>query len=163
MKVQDIPALNATLNAIATVLMTAGFGCIMLAQRAVDPVQRAAKIRAHRACMLLAGSVSAVFLVGYVTHKILVRGVHTPFGGNGAIAKSITPCCARTSSSRWHRPYLVPAHLPLRGAWQDRAAQGLGALDISHLVLREHHRRARLFLPLSVVAGSGDGFAQCQR
>jgi uncharacterized membrane protein YozB (DUF420 family) len=29
--------------------------------------------------------VSAVFLVGYVSHKILVRGVHTPFGGEGTI------------------------------------------------------------------------------
>gem|GEM_PF-6765613 len=26
-----------------------------------------------------------MFLVGYVTHKALVRGVHTPFGGEGAI------------------------------------------------------------------------------
>jgi putative membrane protein len=30
--------------------------------------------------MLTAGVVSALFLVGYVTHKVLVRGVHTPFG-----------------------------------------------------------------------------------
>ena len=37
--------------------------------------------------MLAAGCVSAVFLVGYVTHKIIVRGVHTPFGGAGVIAK----------------------------------------------------------------------------
>ena len=36
---------------------------------------------AHRATMLTAGVVSAVFLVGYVTHKILMRGIHTPFGG----------------------------------------------------------------------------------
>jgi uncharacterized membrane protein YozB (DUF420 family) len=28
---------------------------------------------------------SAFFLVGYVTHKILVHGAHTPFGGTGAI------------------------------------------------------------------------------
>jgi putative membrane protein len=35
--------------------------------------------------MTTAIAVSAVFLVGYVTHKILVRGVHTPFGGAGAI------------------------------------------------------------------------------
>ncbi len=35
--------------------------------------------------MLSAGVVSAVFLVGYVTHKILVGGVHTPFGGQGAV------------------------------------------------------------------------------
>jgi putative membrane protein len=35
--------------------------------------------------MLSAGVVSAVFLVGYVAHKVMVRGVHTPFGGDGAI------------------------------------------------------------------------------
>jgi putative membrane protein len=86
MTVQDIPALNATLNAAATLLITIGFVQIKRAQAATDPVQRAARIRAHRGAMLLAGFVSAVFLVGYVTHKILVRGVHTPFGGTGAIA-----------------------------------------------------------------------------
>jgi putative membrane protein len=86
MTVQDIPALNATLNAIATVLMTAGFIFIRRAIRESDPLVRAARIRSHRACMLSAGTVSAIFLVGYVTHKILVRGVHTKFGGEGAIA-----------------------------------------------------------------------------
>lgn len=74
MTVQDIPALNAALNALATVLMTAGFVFIKRGQR-----------EAHRAAMLSAGAVSAVFLIGYVAHKILVRGVHTPFGGEGAI------------------------------------------------------------------------------
>jgi putative membrane protein len=87
MNVQDIPPLNAALNATATVLMTAGFVFIMRALRETDPVARAARIRSHRAFMLSAGVVSAVFLVGYVTHKILVRGVHTKFGGEGAIAK----------------------------------------------------------------------------
>ncbi len=72
--IQEIPALNAALNATATVLMTAGFVFI-----------RRKRIAAHRACMLSAGFVSALFLVGYVAHKILVRGVHTPFGGEGWI------------------------------------------------------------------------------
>lgn len=72
--VQDIPALNAALNATATVLMTAGFLFI-----------RRKRIAAHRTCMISAGAVSAVFLIGYVAHKILVRGVHTPFGGEGWI------------------------------------------------------------------------------
>ncbi len=70
MTVSDIPTLNAALNATATVLITAGF--IFIKQR---------KIELHRTCMLSAGAVSALFLVGYVTHKILMRGVHTPFGG----------------------------------------------------------------------------------
>ncbi len=74
MNVQDIPALNAALNALATLLMTAGFLFIKTGRR-----------EAHRAAMLGAGAVSAVFLVGYVAHKILVQGVHTPFGGEGAI------------------------------------------------------------------------------
>lgn len=86
MTIQDIPALNATLNAIATVLITFGFVQIKSAQRAADPQVRSARIRTHRALMLAAGGVSAVFLIGYVTHKALVRGVHTPFGGQGAIA-----------------------------------------------------------------------------
>jgi putative membrane protein len=74
MTIQDIPAFNASLNAVATVLIVAGYGLI-----------RAKRVAAHRACMTTAIGVSAVFLVGYVTHKILVRGVHTPFGGEGAI------------------------------------------------------------------------------
>lgn len=86
MKVQDIPALNAALNALATVLMTVGFVFIRRALGTTDPARKAAAIRSHRAAMLSAGAVSAVFLVGYVAHKILVRGVHTKFGGEGTIA-----------------------------------------------------------------------------
>lgn len=74
MTVSDIPPLNATLNGLATVLITAGFILI-----------NAGKKEAHRAVMLTAAVVSALFLVGYVTHKALIHGVHTPFGGTGAI------------------------------------------------------------------------------
>ncbi|MDI1319848.1 MAG: DUF420 domain-containing protein [bacterium] len=70
MTVSDIPTLNAALNATATVLITTGFVLIKLGKK-----------DAHRAAMLTAGVVSALFLVGYVTHKALIRGVHTPFGG----------------------------------------------------------------------------------
>jgi uncharacterized membrane protein YozB (DUF420 family) len=53
MTIQDIPALNALLNGLATLLMTAGFVFIKKGNR-----------DAHRACMLGAGVVSAIFLVG---------------------------------------------------------------------------------------------------
>jgi uncharacterized membrane protein YozB (DUF420 family) len=86
MNVQDIPGINALLNALATVLMTAGFIFIMRARGETDPDRRASRIRSHRAFMLSAGVVSMIFLVGYVSHKILVRGVHTKFGGEGTIA-----------------------------------------------------------------------------
>jgi len=69
--VSDLPAVNASLNGLATVLLTVGFIAIKLGKTAV-----------HRASMLSALGVSMVFLVTYVIHKILVRGVHTPFAGS---------------------------------------------------------------------------------
>ena len=81
MTLNDIPALNAGLNALATVLMTVGFIFIKSGNKI-----------AHRAAMVSAGVVSAIFLVGYVTHKVLKgaaagagEAIHTQFGGEGAI------------------------------------------------------------------------------
>jgi putative membrane protein len=74
MTLHDIPPINAALNGLATVLITLGFFFIKQGNKA-----------AHRALMLSAGVVSAIFLVGYVTHKILMHGIHTPFGGQGII------------------------------------------------------------------------------
>lgn len=81
MTLNDIPAFNAALNALATALMTVGFVFIKSGNKI-----------AHRASMLSAGVVSAVFLVGYLGHKILKgmaagagEAVHTQFGGEGAI------------------------------------------------------------------------------
>jgi len=75
MSINDIPPINATLNGLATVLLSLGFFFIKSGNRA-----------AHRKCMISAVTVSAVFLVGYVSHKILVKGMHTPFGGEGIIS-----------------------------------------------------------------------------
>ena len=85
MTIQDIPALNAALNGLATVLIVLAFVQIKAAQRAAETQLRSRRIATHRRLMLAAGAVSAVFLIGYVGHKVLVRGVHTPFGGEGAI------------------------------------------------------------------------------
>ena len=117
MTVQDIPALNAMLNGLATVLMTFGFGFVWSARRQTDPARRAARINLHRSCMLVAGGVSAVFLVGYVSHKILVRGVHTPFGGSGLIAKVYYVMLATHIILAMAIAYLVPRTflLALRG------------------------------------------------
>ncbi len=74
MSVHDLPALNATLNGLATVLLSAGFVLIKTGRK-----------NSHRIAMTTAFVVSVVFLVTYVLHKILVHGIHTPFGGEGAI------------------------------------------------------------------------------
>ena len=70
-----LPTLNAILNGIATLLLTAGFAFIKLKE-----------VRPHRVCMIIAFGVSLVFLFFYVLHKVLVRGVHTEFGGEGVWA-----------------------------------------------------------------------------
>lgn len=72
MSIHDIPTLNAALNGLATILLAAGFVLIKSGNK-----------EAHRKCMMSAFAVSAVFLIGYVAHKFLVKGVHTPFAGEG--------------------------------------------------------------------------------
>jgi len=74
MALTDIPfpEINATLNSIATLLLTLGFIFI-----------KAGKQIAHRYAMVSAFLMSGVFLVTYVISKIVQQGVHTPFGGEG--------------------------------------------------------------------------------
>ena len=74
MTISDLPAVNAGLNALATLLLLSGYACIKTDRKI-----------AHRNCMAAAFVVSCVFLTTYVLHKILVRGIHTPFGGEGLI------------------------------------------------------------------------------
>jgi uncharacterized membrane protein YozB (DUF420 family) len=69
-----LPALNATLNAIAGVLLVIGF--VLIRQR---------KIQAHRKVMIWAFCVSVVFLASYLLYHYLRGGVSTPFGGEGVI------------------------------------------------------------------------------
>ena len=71
MTVQDLPALNATLNALATVLLTSGW--ILIKQRRRD---------AHRVCMLSAFAVSTAFLTSYLIYHFNVGSV--PFQKTGA-------------------------------------------------------------------------------
>lgn len=66
MSIYDLPAVNASLNGLSAVLLTAGFVCI-----------RQKKINAHRACMFSAFCVSVVFLICYLTyHTYLAVVLH---------------------------------------------------------------------------------------
>ena len=68
-----LPAVNASLNLLATVLLLTGF--VLIRQGRVD---------AHRRVMLSATGVSAVFLVLYVAHKAWRGFENTPYNGVGA-------------------------------------------------------------------------------
>ena len=70
--VAALPALNASLNATSAVLLGVGWAAI-----------RRRRIALHRACMLAACAVSALFLVSYVTYHSLAGS--RPFTGQGAI------------------------------------------------------------------------------
>jgi uncharacterized membrane protein YozB (DUF420 family) len=72
MSVQDLPALNASLNALATELLTSGW--ILIKQKNRD---------AHRLCMLSAFGVSTAFLTSYLIYHFNVGSV--PFQGQGPI------------------------------------------------------------------------------
>ena len=71
MTTTDLPAINATLNAVSAVLLSMGWLAIRGGYRS-----------AHRNCMIAAFATSTAFLLGYLYHKFVVmRGIHTNFPG----------------------------------------------------------------------------------
>ncbi len=70
--VTDLPGINATLNAVSAVLLSAGYALI-----------RTGRVRQHRACMLAACATSTLFLTSYVVYHLNVGSV--AFTGQGPI------------------------------------------------------------------------------
>ena len=75
MDLSFLPAVNASLNGVATLLLIAGR--VLIRRRRVD---------AHRRVMISAFAVSALFLALYVTHKVSRGFENTTFHAEG-IAK----------------------------------------------------------------------------
>ena len=72
MTVSDLPALNASLNALASLFLLAGYVFV-----------RRKRIAAHRVCMLAALATSALFLTSYLIYHYNVGS--RPFTGTGPI------------------------------------------------------------------------------
>lgn len=72
MTVSDLPALNATLNATAAVLLAVGWILI-----------RRGRIAQHRAVMIAAFCTSVLFLISYLTYHAQIGSKHFP--GTGAV------------------------------------------------------------------------------
>jgi uncharacterized membrane protein YozB (DUF420 family) len=70
MTIEDLPALNASLNAAVTVIILAG-----------RSFAKRHSVKAHRACMVTAVGLSVIFLASYVTYHSL-HGI-TTFPGTG--------------------------------------------------------------------------------
>ena len=72
MEIADLPALNASLNALASVFLVTGYVLIRTGRR-----------NAHRRSMLMALTTSALFLISYVIYHANAGSVR--FAGTGAI------------------------------------------------------------------------------
>jgi uncharacterized membrane protein YozB (DUF420 family) len=106
MSVTDLPALNATLNAISFVFLASGYVFIRKGRR-----------EAHRNCMVGALVVSALFLTSYVIYHFNVGSV--PFRKTGWIrtvyfavliphvilAAAIVPMVVLTVSRAWAKKF----------------------------------------------------------
>jgi putative membrane protein len=72
MEVRDLPALNATLNSISTMLLLFGYYFI-----------KRKEVERHRLCMVLAFITSCIFLCSYLIYHYYAGSV--PFQGQGWI------------------------------------------------------------------------------
>jgi len=72
MQIADLPAVNATLNGLAAILLATGYVMIRRGNREL-----------HKRCMLAALTTSALFLVSYVVYH--ANAGSRPFPGAGAI------------------------------------------------------------------------------
>ena len=72
MQISDLPALNATLNGLAALFLTAGYVQIRRGRKDL-----------HKRCMLAALVTSALFLVSYVIYHLNIGS--RPFPGQGPI------------------------------------------------------------------------------
>ena len=72
MQIGDLPGVNATLNAVAAVLLVAGYSFI-----------RSGRREAHKRCMLAAFGCSVLFLVSYLYYHSQVGSVR--FQGQGMV------------------------------------------------------------------------------
>ena len=75
MSVTDLPALNATLNALSATLLVAGWVLI-----------KSGRVAAHKRCLISAFVTSSLFLASYVTYHAQVGS--KPYPGTG-IARTI--------------------------------------------------------------------------
>ena len=119
MSVEQLPALNATLNGSSALFVLLGFAFI-----------RAGRIAAHRACMLLAVLASVLFLSSYLVYHAQVGSV--PYQGRGFIRVAYFAILLSHT-------VLATAVVPLVGITLGRALRGR---------FERHAAIARITLPI---------------
>jgi len=104
----DLPSVNAVLNATSAVLLVIGYKAI-----------RAGRVPVHKACMLSALGVSAVFLASYVYYHFAVKaGQPTYFADRAPDAPRWVGWLYKAILSTHTLAAIVAAPLALFTAWQ---------------------------------------------
>jgi len=130
-EISDLPALNATLNGISAILLTAGYVFIRRGRQAL-----------HKKCMLAALVASTAFLTSYVIYH-----AHTgsrPFPGAGRRTYRVFLHLDYTRRPRGDDP---AARTDDNGPWiacAIYAAREGRAMDAANLAVRFSHRRRYL-------------------
>ena len=140
MELADLPRLNASLNATATVFIVAGLVCIKTGRK-----------KAHAACMATALTASAAFLTSYLIYHF-AKGEPTPFTGTGAIRTVYfvllfsphRPGCREPSDDHCDGGSGAPGTV--------RQTQADCPLDLACLALRVSDRNPGLFLFVRLVS-----------
>lgn len=117
--IHPLATLNAVLNAVATVLLVAGW--VLIVQ---------GRWRAHRAVMMAAFAVSAIFLVSYLTYHYAVG--HVSFAGTGTVRIVYLAILLTHIVLAVAVPVLAVAMFVLawRGAWRQHRLLGRITLPI---------------------------------
>ncbi len=130
--VYDLPAVNATLNGTAAILLVCGYVLI-----------RSGRREAHRKVMLSAFTVSVLFLICYVTYHTARGGVVTRFEKTGPIRTLyffilITHTGSPLPSRSWRCSACAMLGIPLRETSRHRT------MDTPDLAVRQRDRRRGL-------------------
>ena len=145
MTLHDLPALNATLNGTAAILLVIGLTMIKQGKR-----------QAHKRVMIAAFTVSSLFLISYLIYHFQVGSVHYPH--TGMLRNNLFRDSGHAHHPGRHRPVSGHHHFAARAEIQIRAAQKTRPVDAAHLAVRERHRRDRLPDALSVlITSNADG------
>lgn len=117
--IHPLATLNAVLNAVATVLLIAGW--VLIAR---------GRWQAHRAVMIAAFAVSAIFLISYLTYHYVVG--HVSFAGTGTVRLVYLAILLTHIVLAVAVPVLAVAMFVLawRGAWRQHRLLGRITLPI---------------------------------
>ena len=131
MGIRDLPAVNATLNGTAAVLLVVGR--VLIAQRKVD---------LHKKTMLTAFGVSVAFLICYLVYHAQVGSV--PFQKTGAVAVCLFQHFDHSHDTGGMRTGAGYHYAAPGTEGQIRGAPSYCPVDVSDLVVRQCHGRGCL-------------------